>query len=918
MQRLAAAVALLLAWFVGCGSGMQSQAGQRPQSAPGPGVAGAPSAPTDLRVGDRTWPMNVEGAPLFGWLPQDGPNELQSAYQISVTRAGDGVVAWDSGQVVSSEQAYVPFEGPPLASQTSYSWSVRTWDREGQASPWATPSHFDTGLRDSEWGASWIRRESVEPDDYTLARREFLVTASPVKRARAYISCNHQCELYLNGTLVDRGSSFSYPGEGYYQATDVGAQIPLGQPLTIGVIYHWYGAGQGRPAGERGLLVRLVIEHADGSQQVVVSDGTWRVARAAQWQTGGPQRNSDAGDYVERIDARQVSVGWELPGYDARGPAWMAPQVIGEHPAGVFTHLVGREARITSTLVAPVSMSTLPDGSVVADFGRVMAARPVVHFAAGSAGRSLRMLAGYRLLGDGHVSTTREDTQDSDLSFNYIQTYGAQDFRAFHHFAWRYLQISAPGELLGADAVKAMVEHVDVPLGKAATFESDNASLNAVFELVRHSALQSGAYQFVDTPTREKGQFLADAMNISFATMAGYMERDLTQQALVEFANSQARHWPDGRLNAVYPNGDGKRDIPDFTEMYPGWVWRYYLTTGDRALLEKLYPVLSNIAEYVWRYRDRATGLITELAGGSGPYKYGIVDWPAVGRYGYDMNTTARTTVNMLAVDVMRNTAAVAAALGRPAGESEQAAQRATELTTAINALLRRPDGIYIDGLSEGNVQSTHASQHANSYAIAYGVAPDRDRAALANYVSSLGLQQGPMTVHCLLRALSDTDRVDDVVTRLTDATGPGFGNILANGATFGWESWTRTGNESESHGWGAQVLVDFVETLLGVRVTSPGARTIAFVVPRTSLGAARGSVPTQRGPVGVDWRRAAGGALTVAVDVPVNVRALVSLPIGASSTHSGSGEGAPVLLGVEAGRANYETGSGRSEFSVQ
>ena len=293
-------------------------------------------------------------------------------------------------------------------------------------------------------------------------------------------------------------------------------------------------------------------------------------------------------------------------------------------------------------------------------------------------------------------------------------------------------------------------------------------------------------------------------------------------------------------------------------------------------------------------------------------------DWPRVGRYGYDMDTIARTTVNILAVDVMRNAAAAASALGRPAAESEAHAQRASELTTAINARLRRPDGIYVDGLREESVQSAHASQHANSFAIAYGVAPAQDHAALASYVASLGMQQGPMTVHRLLQALSDADRVDDVVTRLTDAAGPGFGNVLANGGTFTWESWTPSGNESESHGWGAMVLVDFMETLLGVRVTSPGAATVAIVLPRTSLAAARGSVPTQRGPVKVDWRRTANGALSVAVEVPVNVRATVSLPVDASMAHSGSGEGAPVIMGIEAGRANYQTGSGRSEFIVQ
>jgi alpha-L-rhamnosidase len=115
-------------------------------------------APTDLTVGDRTRPLNVEGAPLFGWLPQDGPNELQSAYQISVVKAADGAVVWDSGKIASSEQAYVAYGGPPLAGQTSYSWSVRTWDRKDQASPWAKHAHFDTGLGGSPATKSSSRR----------------------------------------------------------------------------------------------------------------------------------------------------------------------------------------------------------------------------------------------------------------------------------------------------------------------------------------------------------------------------------------------------------------------------------------------------------------------------------------------------------------------------------------------------------------------------------------------------------------------------------------------------------------------------------------------------------------------------------------------------------------------------------------
>jgi alpha-L-rhamnosidase len=324
------------------------------------------------------------------------------------------------------------------------------------------------------------------------------------------------------------------------------------------------------------------------------------------------------------------------------------------------------------------------------------------------------------------------------------------------------------------------------------------------------------------------------------------------------------------------------------------------------------------VADYVWSHRSESTGLITNLAGGSGDYLYGIVDWPPAGRYGYDMTTAARTTVNVLAVDVLRSVARFASALGRPATEIDELTQRGESLATAINEKLRRLDGVYIDGLNAAGAQSTAASQHATSYAMALGVAPPADLPALANYIAGLGMQQGPMTAHWLLKALAEADQADAVVTRLTDAQGPGWANILARGGTFTWESWAPMASESESHGWGSQALVDFVETLLGVRITSPGAETIAIVIPRTSLTAAKGSVPTQRGAVEVTWERSPGGALSVAVEVPVNVRAQVSLPLAPTSTHSASGQGAPVLSGEQAGRAVYEVGSGRTELSVQ
>jgi alpha-L-rhamnosidase len=258
----------------------------------------------------------------------------------------------------------------------------------------------------------------------------------------------------------------------------------------------------------------------------------------------------------------------------------------------------------------------------------------------------------------------------------------------------------------------------------------------------------------------------------------------------------------------------------------------------------------------------------------------------------------------------------MAEALDRPDTEVASYSGRAGALVDAMNTKLRRADGIYVDGLSATGEQSGHAGQHSTSYAIAHGVAPEADRPALAGYLASMGMKQGPMTAHWLLQALGDAGRADAVLELLTNPDDLGWANILAQGGTFTWEAWTLDpgSNFSQSHGWGAQAAVDVQETLLGVRTASPGAGRVDIVPPATGLAHAAGTVHTQRGPVTVDWRRTGGGT-RVELDVPVNVTARVALPVAAGRSYRASGPSKARFVGIEHGRAIFEVGSGRSSF---
>jgi len=344
-------------------------------------------------------------------------------------------------------------------------------------------------------------------------------------------------------------------------------------------------------------------------------------------------------------------------------------------------------------------------------------------------------------------------------------------------------------------------------------------------------------------------------------------------------ARSQRRYWPSGAVNVVYPNGDGKRDIPDSTEQYVDWVWHTFEETGDVDQLASLYPVVLNISNYVARAISTKTGLVTNLPGGGSDYLYGLVDWPPQMRYGYDMATVARTTENALAVDVFRLVAAMGTVLHRPPDEVAQQDALATKLAAAMQARLRRPDGIWTDGLEADGSQSAHASQIANAYALQYGLVPAAQVQTVADRLVHLKNRLGVSTFGSLLVALHDAGRDAALVAALTDPTRPGYAHILQEGATYSWESWdARQVGDSESHAFGSNVFTIMQQDLLGVTVTSPGAARVDVRAPAVTSMRMSGVVVTQRGRIPISWTRAPG-RFELRVTIPDNVVAVVHVP---------------------------------------
>ena len=817
-------------------------------AAPPPG----PLRATGLTVNGATDPVGVDPDDCsFAWtLRASGREVEQTSYRIVVRRtdpAHAGVV-WDSGVVITARQAFVAYAGPPLAADAAYEWTVRPRGYALEWGPVSAPARFTTALRAGDWQAQWLRPAgaSEQPDRVTYLRTEVTPPAGTLRRATAYVSAAHTYRLYVDGAPVDAWPSFSYPDEQYARAVDLTGAVAGGRASAIGVLHRWYGPGQGRPASAPGLLFQLSLWYEDGRHVVVGSDASWR-EHPAEW-LPSPQRNADVGDFVEWVDGRAHPQGWSVPGYD--DSSWTAATVIGPAGSAPFARTYAQRTTIRESPVLPVRLHTLAGGAVVADFGAVYAARPRVEFSGGQPGRTVSMRAGYLLDPDGQVSTLH-GTQETNLSFTYIMGSGRQAFEAFTYFGFRYVQIDDPGQPLGRDQVVAIARHAAMPEVPLATFSSDDRMLNAVWRLTARSCLYCCHEQFVDTPTREKGQFLWDAANESEAVMRAYGDQNMSWQALRDVARGQARYWPEGQVNAVYPNDDGARTFATSTARYPEWLWRYYVSTGDRDTALRLYPSATQAADWLWSARQGGTGLL-----------YGLADTsngdPV---YGYDLSVAADTASNALAVNAFNRVAQLADVAGDASQAATQRA-RSAQLAAAVNAVLRRRDGVYVDGIDADGAQSGHASQEANALPLAYGVVPAAQAAAVGSYVAGLGIDVAPNHGLELLRALAAAGLTEAMVHTLTDASIPGWAHIVAAGGTFTWEMWQPSDliGDSMSHGWGSSALVAMQETLLGrvahgaqSRRDGPRPRGAATDGPDAGLG------------VGADHRRARRGVVAEA-----------------------------------------------------
>jgi alpha-L-rhamnosidase len=171
-----------------------------------------------------------------------------------------------------------------------------------------------------------------------------------------------------------------------------------------------------------------------------------------------------------------------------------------------------------------------------------------------------------------------------------------------------------------------------------------------------------------------------------------------------------------------------------------------------------------------------------------------------------------------------------------------------------------------------------------------------------------------------LIQYLQQTGHDDLLFTIFNQSTYPGWGYMLANGATTLWEQWN--GYYSHIHSCFASPGGWFYQGLAGIRPnpTAPGFKDI-IIKPAVggNVNWVRCHHDSPHGRIVSSWKRE-GDLLTMEVTIPANTTATVFVPAGDAASVTESGKSANRATGVkflrfENGFAVFEVGSGDYQF---
>lgn len=736
---------------------------------------------------------------------------------------------------------------------------------------------------------------SAEPTTSApVLRREFSLD-KPIRRARAYVTGVGYYELHLNGAKVGDNvldpSYTSFDKRVLYSTYDVTGMLKTGRS-AVGALL-----GRGWFKAPPRFILQLNVEFEDGTRTSIVTDSSWKRSESPILE--------NSLYHGETYDARREHPGWDMPGFD--DSAWVDVQTA-PSPTLMLSAQMIQPIRVVETL-KPKSVSSPKEGVWVYDFGQNFSGWCRLKVS-GPAGTEVTLKHAEWLYDDGRVN--QENLRSARATDKYIlKGQGTETWEPrFTYHGFRYVQLEGfPGKP-DLNTIEGRVVHTGFDFH--GSFECSDPLINQIHRNSQWGYRTNWHSIPTDCPQRDERQgWMADG---HMTADMGLYNFDVAAAYTKWLQDMQDAQGEDGRIPDTVPHvwGSNPGD-PMWASAYHFVVWDMYRHTGDKQLLARQYENLKRYVDML--EREAGEGCIISRN------NYG--DWVGVVETPRDLISTGGFyRCSWL-------TARIAEILDRPE-EARRYGRLCARIAAAFNAKFFNPETN-----NYGN-----GSQYSNAWPLYLGIVPeDRHAVVVDNLVEDImvshkgHLSTGFLGARYLLEVLCAEGHEEIAYTIVTQKDYPGWGYMIANGATTIWELWVKaTGNGMNSANHPAFGFVDgwFYRALAGISSETGFDHIDIKPCVVGDLKEARAKVDTVRGVVASHWKRTRDG-LTLDVTIPANSRASVWAPkvgLAAPEVKVGTttvwrnGKLVPGVPGIhsaeDAGKwIKFDVGSGEYRFTV-
>ncbi len=512
----------------------------------------------------------------------------------------------------------------------------------------------------------------------------------------------------------------------------------------------------------------------------------------------------------------------------------------------------------------------LRDVTFILDFGRIMNAR--LGFRISSTGNAIIDI-GYSNVLDGNRIVPYESNQ-TPRADQYISSDGQQTWLGFNWRQFRYVQLTFRYTSYihgGGDPFKEIILHeiwaeqVEYPFVLKGGFECNDPLVNRAVNATRLSTRLNVVGNMMDNASRERRHHVGDCLALlwsiySFFGVSGMVKR--------YFRHAEENR----RLCGNYERATGLRGLViDSCLDVPSFLYEHYMITGDKELLEEMWPGLELTARFIESCIDD-TGMIESM-----PY-YLYFDWADIcrGRYNFLMNA--------IAMEALESICKIFKALNI----DRSVDRRLEQVSCMRNALGEKwfdsGKGVFLD-LPYDSTKDNHISQHTNSYAIYARIASPEQMASVCKAyeehpqwfaMANAGWKYMPIA---LLRA----GRTDLCVRWIHYYFGKWFDNnidtVAENWSLYGETTsgyWRSRNSRAVAQAAGVVGLPYAILTeLCGIQPMNPGFKTIGFAPNPGCLESFKGSFPIEGGLCSLNYRLQ-DSKQHINISVPDCVRSMV------------------------------------------